>query len=157
MKPGTEHDYHKRIARAVEAILIAPAEPHTVESLASVACFSPFHFHRIYRALTGESVAETIRRVRLAQAAGRLANASDTVTTIALDVGYDSPQAFARAFRAFTGVSPGEFRDRQSVVPPVEMVDLLSIDTICLLHEGKVTTIGRTYRARHQASASPIF
>jgi AraC family transcriptional regulator len=95
MKPSTERDYARRIARVIEAIVADPGAPHTVDSLAAVAHLSPYHFHRIYRALTGESIAATVQRVRLAQAAHGLARADDSVTSIALEAGYDSPQAFA--------------------------------------------------------------
>ena len=114
MKLSTERDYRLRIARVVETILIDPGAPHTVESLAAVAHFSPFHFHRIYRALTGETIAQTIQRSRLAQAAHQLKDGAASVIAIALDAGYDSPQAFARAFRGFTGITPSEFRARQA-------------------------------------------
>lgn len=97
MKPGTERDYRRRIARVVEAILLEPGAPHALESLAAVAHLSPFHFHRIYRALTGERVVETVQRLRLEQAAQRLTDAAASVTTVAHDAGYNSPQAFARA------------------------------------------------------------
>ena len=89
----------------VEKILLEPGAPHTLESLAAVAHMSPYHFHRVYREVTGESVVETVKRLRLAQAAQRLTDAAQ-VTAVAHDAGYDSPQAFARAFRDFTGVSP---------------------------------------------------
>lgn len=56
MKPSTERSYAQRIARVVEAIVAAPGAPHTVESLAAVAHLSPYHFHRIYRALTGRAL-----------------------------------------------------------------------------------------------------
>jgi AraC family transcriptional regulator len=165
MKPSTEHDYHRRIARVIEAILVDPAAPHTVDRLASVAGLSPFHFHRIYRALTGESVAATVQRLRLAKAAHQLKHAGDSVTAIAFDVGYDSPQAFARAFRGFAGISPSEFRARQADLanPSVEAVSsmrstqttgtsgveitqLPPTDTLCLRHEGPIAAIGLTYR-----------
>ncbi|RZF29284.1 AraC family transcriptional regulator [Paraburkholderia sp. UYCP14C] len=112
MKPSTERDYRRRIARVVEAILLEPGARHTLDSLAAVAHMSPYHFHRIYRALMGESVVDTVKRLRLAEAAQRLTDAAQ-VTAVAHDAGYDSPQAFARAFRDFTGVSPSEFRTRQ--------------------------------------------
>src|SRR5579871_976772 len=112
MKPSTERDYRRRIARVVEKILLEPGAPHTLESLAAVAHMSPYHFHRVYREVTGESVVETVKRLRLAQAAQRLTDAAQ-VTAVAHDAGYDSPQAFARAFRDFTGVSPSEFRAKQ--------------------------------------------
>src|SRR5260221_12572412 len=108
MKPATEADYRKRIARVVAAIVAAPTAPHPLEELAAVANFSPFHFHRIYRALAGESVTATVRRVRLTQAANRLAAGVGSITEIALDVGYESPQSFARAFRDFFRVKPSQ-------------------------------------------------
>ena len=83
MKPSTERDYHRRIARVIEAILADPGAPHNVESLAALAHLSPYHFHRIYRALTGESIVETVQRVRLARAAHRLTVADDSVTAVA--------------------------------------------------------------------------
>ncbi|WP_374954930.1 GyrI-like domain-containing protein [Paraburkholderia sp. BL21I4N1] len=113
MKASTELDYRRRIARVIEAILLEPGAPHTLDTLAAVAHLSPYHFHRIYRALAGESVVETVQRLRLAQAAQRLTDASARVTAVAHDAGYNSPQAFARAFRGFTGVTPSEFKARQ--------------------------------------------
>lgn len=96
----------------VEAILVEPGARHTLDSLAAIAHMSPYHFHRIYRAVMGESVVDTVKRLRLAEAAQRLTDAAQ-ITAVAHDAGYDSPQAFARAFRDFTGVSPSEFRTRQ--------------------------------------------
>lgn len=172
MKPSTERDYHRRIARVIEAILADPGAPHTVESLASLAHLSPFHFHRIYRALTGESIVETVQRVRLAQAAHRLTVAGDSVTTVAGKVGYESPQAFSRAFRGFAGVSPSTFQIRQrrlsaphasgpriadagptasnAVLPGVELVELAPIDVLCLRHDGPTATISQTFKALGQ-------
>ena len=168
MKSSTERDYHRRIARVIEAILVDPGAHHTVESLAAVAHLSPFHFHRIYRALAGESIAETVQRLRLACAAHRLTDAADSVTSIALTVGYESPQAFARAFRGFAGVSPSEFKARQRGLtspgaeapaperpgagragagwPLVELTALPPIDALCLRHHGPIATISHTFR-----------
>ncbi|MFM0736130.1 GyrI-like domain-containing protein [Paraburkholderia xenovorans] len=173
MKPSTERDYRRRIARVIETILLEPGAPHTLESLADVAHLSPYHFHRIYRALAGESVVETVQRLRLAQAAQRLTDATPSVTVVAHDAGYNSPQAFARAFRGFTGVTPSEFRARQrllaapacaqrladhatdaaqaiasplSALPPVELTEIAPLDVLCMRHEGPIATIGQTFR-----------
>lgn len=113
MKPDTERDYRRRIARVIDAIIREPHAPHTVERLAALAHFSPFHFHRIYRNVMGETVAETVQRLRLAEAADRLAGNADSIADVAADVGYESAQAFARAFRKFAGVSPAAFRARR--------------------------------------------
>ncbi|MGA7780867.1 MAG: GyrI-like domain-containing protein [Paraburkholderia sp.] len=168
MRPSTERDYHRRIARVVEAILADPGAPHTLDSLAAVAHLSPFHFHRIYRALTGESVVETVQRVRLARAAHRLTVADDPVGDVAANVGYESPQAFSRAFRGFAGVSPSAFQMRQKRLitpwadaapsatagpvpkrtdaPHVELVELAPFDVLCLRHHGPPATISQTFR-----------
>jgi AraC family transcriptional regulator len=172
MKPSTERDYHRRIARVIEAILADPGAPHSVESLASVAHLSPFHFHRIYRALTGESIVETVQRVRLARAAHRLTVAGDSVTAVAGKVGYESPQAFSRAFRGFAGVSPSTFQLRQrrlgaphasgpriddtgpatssAELPGVELVELAPIEVLCLRHDGPTATINQTFKTLWQ-------
>jgi AraC family transcriptional regulator len=162
MKPHTEQDYRRRIARVVEAILLDPAAPHTVESLAAVAHLSTFHFHRIYRAFTGENIATTVKRVRLAQAAKKLAYSHDTVTSIALGAGYDSAQTFARAFRSFTGITPSEFSERQrelaagqsdiddDALPMVELRELPPMHVLCLRHKGPIASIAHSYNELHR-------
>lgn len=169
MKPTTERDYHRRIARVIETILADPGAPHSLDSLASVAHLSPFHFHRIYRALTGESVVETVQRVRLSRAAHHLTVADNAVGDIAANVGYGSPQAFSRAFRGFAGVSPSAFQLRQRRLttpdiesdphsaaqlyssaardaPSVELIQLAPFDAVVLRHHGPTATIGQTFR-----------
>jgi AraC family transcriptional regulator len=94
-------------------------EPLTIDRLAEVACLSPFHFHRIFTAHVGETVSGHVRRLRLERAATRIAFTGDSMTDTALSVGYETPAAFARAFRERFGVSPSEFRDQQrTVIPP---------------------------------------
>ncbi|HTR47866.1 MAG TPA: AraC family transcriptional regulator [Verrucomicrobiae bacterium] len=112
MKPVTETDYRARIERVIRALSNEPEASHTLDELARIAHFSPFHFHRIYRAMVGESVIETARRLRLARAALLLATTDSPVTEVAMDSGYESVQTFSRAFRNLTNVSPREFRDR---------------------------------------------
>ncbi|MDN8611966.1 AraC family transcriptional regulator [Variovorax ginsengisoli] len=104
--------YRDRIAAVVDAILQDPTRNHRLEDLAAIAHFSPFHFHRVYQGVTGETVAATIRRIRLAQATQLLGRVNQSVTQVALEVGYESPQAFTRAFRQFSGESPRGFRTK---------------------------------------------
>ncbi|NJZ81623.1 bifunctional DNA-binding transcriptional dual regulator/O6-methylguanine-DNA methyltransferase [Ralstonia solanacearum] len=157
MKPSTERGYACRIARVIRAIVADPGAPHTGDSLAAVAHLSPYHFHRIYRTLTGESIATTVQRVRLAQAALGLARADSSVMSITLDAGYESPQAFAHPFRRYSGVSPSAFPTRQrhlatshlgagADAPHVELVQLPPTDVLCLHREGPIATAGLTFR-----------
>ena len=69
MTPGTEASYRERILRVRLHIEAHLDESISLEELAAVACFSPYHFHRIFRALVGESVMEHVRRLRLERAA----------------------------------------------------------------------------------------
>jgi AraC family transcriptional regulator len=71
---------------------------------------SPFHFHRIFRGLVGETPLELHRRLRLERAAFTLLEATTPITTIAFDAGYDTHEAFTRTFRDRFGCPPTEFR-----------------------------------------------
>ncbi|HWD18807.1 MAG TPA: GyrI-like domain-containing protein [Verrucomicrobiae bacterium] len=107
---ATWNDYQARILRALTHIQERLDETLDLEALAQVACFSSFHFHRIFAAMTGETIADHVRRLRLERAALELRNGGKQVVTVALDAGYEAHEAFTRAFKAAYGVSPAEFR-----------------------------------------------
>jgi len=74
-----------------------------------VAAFSPFHFHRVFFTLTGETLFAYIQRQRLEKAAAVLAAGGETsVLEVALDHGFSSAATFARAFRARFGMSASQ-------------------------------------------------
>lgn len=98
----------QRVLAHVDAHL---GEPLTVETLGGVAGMSAFHFHRQFTGLFGISVHRYVSLVRLERAAYRLAYRVDLpILDIALDAGYESPEAFTRAFKQRVGQSPSEFR-----------------------------------------------
>jgi AraC family transcriptional regulator len=107
-----KNEYLGRINRAQDFIEKHLNEPLTLESIAEVANFSPFHFHRVFSAVAGESLYQFILRIRLERAAAQLKQNLDTpVTTVAFDCGFSSSATFARAFKAFYGMSASEWRD----------------------------------------------
>ncbi len=110
MKPVTLHDYKERLLRVLVHIQQHLDDPLDLDALAQVACFSPCHFHRVFRGMTGESVHGHIRRLRLERAAGWLKRTRWPVIRIALDSGYESHEAFTRAFRIDFGMTPSRFR-----------------------------------------------
>jgi len=132
MKPQTENRYLERVDRAARLLAERLADPPGADELARAVGVSRFHFQRIYRAATGETLLETLSRLRALRALERL-SAGASVTEVAGAVGYDTPQAFARAFRQWTGVTPSEARDRaralsarfqQSAVPQATPLDI---------------------------------
>ena len=108
---ATGLDYRQRICQAMNFISANLAREPTLEEIAAAANFSPFHFHRIFKAATGEPVFGFLRRLRLEWAANRLLSAPrEDVTTVALECGFSSSQNFAKAFRARFGTTPSAFR-----------------------------------------------
>ena len=116
MKHATRRSYAVRIDKVVEHLVERLDQPLTLEQLAAVGHFSPYHFHRIYRGLMGETVAETLRRMRLHRAAVELLHGERTLEAIARRHGYGSTAAFNRAFVQGYGLPPGEFRRRGSAI-----------------------------------------
>ncbi len=115
----TAEDYQERILRACREIEQRLDEDIPLDELARLAHFSPFHFHRIFRGFTGETVREHARRLRLERAAHRLTRGDDDILTIALDSGYDSHEAFTRAFARRFGEPPSVFRsERRAILAP---------------------------------------
>ena len=96
--------------------------PPSLEELAEVAAFSPYHFHRIYCALAGETPADTLTRARLQRAAVMLLETDRPVAAIAHSVGYGSAEALTRAFRATYGLPPGAYRARGGLAEPLPRI-----------------------------------
>lgn len=78
--------------------------------LAALAGFSVSHFHRVFAAHCGESIASHVRRVRLERAGRKLRMGAVDITEVALAAGYDSHAAFGKAFKQQYGLTPSEFR-----------------------------------------------
>ncbi|MHC4401192.1 MAG: AraC family transcriptional regulator [Planctomycetota bacterium] len=112
MRSDTQRDYRQRLLRVLVHVQKHLDDPLPLEELARVANFSAYHFHRIFRGMVGESVKEHVRRLRLERAAMRLTTSDRSVTAIAIDAGYETHEAFSRAFRRMFGQSPTEFRRR---------------------------------------------
>ncbi|HPN29998.1 MAG TPA: GyrI-like domain-containing protein [bacterium] len=108
-------EYILRVNRVVDYINYNISENFTLEKLAGIANFSPFHFHRIFKTVTGESLYSFIRRVRLERAANMLVFKNDSITGIAFNCGFSSSSVFAYAFREHFGCSAGDYRGKNSI------------------------------------------
>lgn len=79
-----------------------------METLARVAGFSTYHFHRVFKAIIGENLGDYLRRVRLQNSTTGLKNAL-SVTEVAMQSGYETHASFAKAFKNRFGLSPKAF------------------------------------------------
>src|SRR5215208_2710494 len=112
MKPETESFYAEAVQGVIEQVASHLDEALALETLAAQACLSPFHFHRVFRGMVGETPIELGRRLRLERAAWRLLHSDSPVTAIAFEAGYETHEAFSRAFRVSYADSPSGFRRR---------------------------------------------
>jgi len=100
------------IALVQEHLRLHLSAPVIVPELAAMAGFSPSHFSARFRAVTGFSVVEYVKRLRMARARQLLITTELSVAEVAGDVGYEDPFYFSRQFRAVTGLSPRLYRQR---------------------------------------------
>jgi AraC family transcriptional regulator len=103
-------EYAQRIDRVIDYLRANLHRPVKLAELAQVACFSEFHFHRIFTAIAGETLNNFTNRLRLEKAARLLRYSEQSLTDIALDCGFSSSATFSRAFRAGYDTSPSQFR-----------------------------------------------
>jgi AraC family transcriptional regulator len=125
-------DYVERVNRVLDHVQRHIGEPLRLEDLARVACFSPYHFHRVFKALVGEPLNAFIKRLRLERAVYLLAHGdSPSLTDVAFACGFSSSSDFSRSFRKHFGVPPSVFdvdsfrrsqraRLQESLAPPGE-------------------------------------
>lgn len=115
LRDASRDEYERRIHRVVAYIDEHLDEPLDLDTLATVAHFSAFHFHRLFRAWTGETLGDYLRRRRIETGALRLVTQPrSTVLAIALAVGFASGEAFARAFKLRFGTTPSAWREERN-------------------------------------------
>jgi AraC family transcriptional regulator len=103
-------DYVARVNRAIDYIVQNLTEPLDLDQVARVAHFSSFHFHRVFKALVGETLAAFVKRVRLQRALQMMSHRPDaTLTDIALACGFASSSDFSRSFKQRYGIPPRAF------------------------------------------------
>ncbi len=88
-------------------------EPPSLSDIAEIVDCSPWHFHRAFHALVGETIAGFIRRLRLQRAAQRLQRSTWGMLAIGIEAGYRDQSAFTRAFRSSFGCTPTRWRDQR--------------------------------------------
>ena len=155
----TRSDYGERLERVFTWLADHLDDTLDLTRLADVACLSPYHFHRVYRAMQGETAADTVRRLRLHRAAAELITGELPIPRVARRAGYGSQEAFTRAFKAAYGAPPARYR--ASFVPALttgrreDAMDTTTYETTirtepavrvaALRHNGDYQAIGSTF------------
>ncbi|GAB3521172.1 AraC family transcriptional regulator [Photobacterium alginatilyticum] len=104
-------DYLQRLTPVIRYLEQHYEESVNLQLVAEMANLSPYHFHRIFKAVTGETLASYIKRLKLQNAAQQLFFKKVSVMEVALDHGFSSSQSLAKAFRLYFGLTPTEIRN----------------------------------------------
>jgi AraC family transcriptional regulator len=104
------NDTLERIQRAIDFVEARLFDDLPLAAVAAEAGCSPWHFHRLFAAVTGETPANYVRRRRLSETCRRLVETDVPLVDIALDCGFESQATFTRAFTRQVGMSPARFR-----------------------------------------------
>jgi AraC family transcriptional regulator len=109
MRVATRNGYIEGLEKVVAHVIDHPDLDADPRALAAIAGFSIFHFHRIFRGMMGETLADFVRRIRLERASWQIADGV-SVGEVAFEAGFESHEAFTRAFKAAFGFAPSACR-----------------------------------------------
>ena len=150
--------YEPRMQRVIQHVHDHLDEPLDLNLLAELACLSPHHWHRVYHAMYGETLAHTVKRLRLHRAAGQLACSTAAVAEVAKAAGYPSVPSFNRTFKSVYGLPPARFRaagqHRDFELPQaaahtpefeVAVLHTEALPVLTMEHRGSYMAIGRTF------------
>ena len=115
MRTITYNDYIQRINKVVAYINDHLDESLDLKTLAEVAALSEFHFHRVFKALKGESIGAHISRLRIEAAARLLRYSALSIEDIAFNIGYEAPAALSKAFKNQYGITPTQYRTNKDI------------------------------------------
>jgi len=150
--------HESRMRRVIAHVHAQLDQPLDLNALSDIACMSPHHWHRIYHAMLGETLAQTVKRLRLHRAAGELAQGSAPITHLAKRAGYPDLQSFTRTFKRVYGLPPAAYRAKgqhqQFAVAPglaaspafdVQVRHLPAETVLALAHRGSYMGIGQAF------------
>lgn len=169
--------YEERIARVCAYIEHNLDKDLTLEALSQIAAFSKYHFHRVFSAYTGLSLSRFTQLSRLKRASFQLAfDNGGKVIDIAFKAGFESPEAFSRAFKREFGQTPSQFRadpawpswhakftfnvPRGIKLMDVKLVDFAETQVAVLEHHGAPDSVYETAAKfiawRKESGLSPV-
>jgi len=162
VKETTHNIYAIRIIKVLNYIQNNLDKQIELEYLAGIAHFSTYHFHRIFKAFTGENIAKYIRRLKLERAAGSLKYTDKLIAIISLEAGYENTESFSRVFKSQFNKSPLEYRkdskkelenflnsnidtDSYNSFSVKIIENILDKNLVCMRHTGAYNDVGDTW------------
>ncbi len=107
--------YVERVRKVIDYLKNNPNTDLSLKKIATIAMFSEFHFHRIFKEVTGETLRRYVKRLRMEKAGACLANDHSVVLKeLWTQLGYSTASHFSRDFRHFYGCSPSQYQKQQS-------------------------------------------
>lgn len=104
-------EYIGRINKVIDFIENNLNEDLNLDQLSQIACFSPYHFHRIFSVFVGETLNSYITRKKIEKIAYAIINGSEmSMTELAFRFGFNTDTSFSRSFKKFYCISPTEFK-----------------------------------------------
>ncbi len=159
--------YAPRMRRVIEHVYDHLDRPLDLNALADIANLSPHHWHRVYHAMHGETLAQTVKRLRLHRAAGHLAHSAMPITQIAKEASYPSVASFNRAFKSVYGLPPARYRaagqhsnfsapHTEDTQPGFDIAvrELPATTLLGVAHRGSFMAIGRAFDLLYARIAS---
>lgn len=155
----SQDSYLRRFTRVIEYIYAHLDEAPDLNTLAEVAALSPYHWHRTWQAVYGESVVNTVKRLRLQRAAADLAHSAMPLEEIWPRAGYGSLAAFSRSFKEAYGQTPSDYRKAGShmqfrspqtakggsAMPDVTIRHIPAAKLAMIPHRGSYMEIGKAF------------
>lgn len=148
-------NYHDRMERVTDYILNNLDKDLDLMALADIACLSPYHWHRVYAGMTGETITQTVKRLRLQFAGRDLISTDLSIEDIGKRYGYPNLQSFTRIFADHFEMPPGEYRhrgyhtvydvpssERDAKMYDVEIKSINAVTLAGLPHKGSYMEVG---------------
>lgn len=111
MRTDTKNSYLESINKAISFIESNSTTDIQLKDIATRANLSQYHFHRVFKSLTGDTTKDFLTRLRLEKAALKLKHSQNDIGQIAFDCGYQNHETFTRAFKDYFGLTPLEYRN----------------------------------------------
>jgi len=150
--------YERRFRRVVDYLHENLERELDLNLLAEIACMSPYHWHRIYQSFCGESLAATVKRLRLQRAANLLVKTAQSIAQIASASGYHNVQSFTRIFSSVYGMPPARYRKhgshrqffaaqliRSETMFPVQIQEVKAMSLVGVAHRGNYMGISQSF------------